>query len=62
MFKGGEDETWVKVWQENGILMDADFSTSNHMVVAGFIKGEMVGIVQSGLDIPPEAPSEAPAE
>lgn len=61
-FKGGEDETWVKVWQENGVLMDADFSTSNRMIIAGFINGEMAGIVQSGLDIPPDAPSEAPAE
>ena len=61
-FKGGEDETWVKVWQEDGILMDADFSTANRMIIAGFIKGEMVGIVQSGLVLPPEAPAEAPAE
>jgi hypothetical protein len=42
--------------------MDADFSTSNHMIIAGFVKGEMVGITQSGLDMPPEPPSEAPAE
>jgi hypothetical protein len=61
-FKGGEDETWVTVWQEDGVLMDADFSTSNHMIIAGFVKGEMVGITQSGLDMPPEPPSEAPAE
>ena len=61
-FKGGEDETWVKVWQEDGVLMDADFSTSNRMIIAGFINGEMVGIVQSGLTLPPEAPAEAPAE
>jgi hypothetical protein len=61
-FKGGEDETWVKVWQEDGVLMDADFSTNNRMIVAGFINDEMVGIVQSGLTLPPEAPAEAPAE
>lgn len=49
--RGGEDETFVKIWQEDGVLLDGDFSTDNRMVIAGFIKGELVGKTHSGLGI-----------
>ncbi len=52
--RGGEDETFVHIWQENGVLLDADFSTDHRMVIAGFIKGELVGTTQSGLGIETE--------
>ena len=47
-FRGGEDETFVKIWQEDGVLLDGDFSTDNRMIIAGFIKGELVGKTHSG--------------
>ena len=61
-FRGGEDETHVRIWDEVGILMDADFSTANRMIIAGFVNDELVGVHQSGLEVPPEEPAEAPAE
>lgn len=51
-FSGGEDEAFVKFWFEEGVLMDADFSTSDKLVIGGFIAGKMVGKTQSGIDIP----------
>lgn len=50
-FRGGEDEAFVKFWYEEGVLMDADFSTADKLVIAGFIAGKMVGKVQAGIDI-----------
>jgi hypothetical protein len=55
--RGGEDETFVKIWQEDGVLLDGDFSTDHRMIIAGFIKGELVGKTQANLGI-----EEAPAE
>ncbi len=54
-FRGGEDETFVKIWEEPGRVMDADFSTTNKMIIIGFVKDKLVGISQVGLDLPPEA-------
>lgn len=51
-FRGGEDETFVKIWTEKGVLLDADFSTDNRMIIAGFVKGQTVGATQSGLEMP----------
>jgi hypothetical protein len=50
-FRGGEDEIFAKIWFEEGILMDADFSTADKIVIAGYIAGELVGKVQSGIDL-----------
>ena len=51
-FVGGEDEALVKYWFEDGVLMDADFSTGDRLVIGGFIDNKLVGIVQSGIALP----------
>jgi hypothetical protein len=58
-FRGGEDEAFVKYWYEEGILMDADFSSNDKLVVVGFIAGESVEPVQAGIDIEEEITEEA---
>lgn len=61
-FRGGEDEAFVKFWYEEGILMDADFSTEDKLIIVGFIADQAVGMVQAGIDIEVQETEEAAAE
>ena len=61
-FYGGDKEYFVHVWYEEGVLLDADFSTADRMVIAGYIDNELVGLAQNGgIPMPPKEEDATPA-
>ena len=57
-FRGGQEEAYVWVWDEKGVILDTDFSNEDRIVVIGFDNHKVVASTQSGLGI--AAPAAAP--
>jgi hypothetical protein len=58
-FRGGSEEAYVWIWDEDGRVLDTDFSNEDRIVVVGFDKHKVISSVQAGLGI---APTPAAAE
>ena len=50
-FRGGEEESYIWIWDEKGVVLDTDFSNADRIIVVAFTKDEMVATVQAGLGI-----------
>lgn len=50
-FRGGEEESYMWIWDEKGIVLDTDFSNSDRIIVVAFTKDSVVSSVHSGLGI-----------
>ena len=56
-FRGGEEESYVWIWDEKGVVLDTDFSHSDRIIVVAFTKDVVVSSVQAGLGIEAAAKS-----
>jgi len=50
-FRGGEEESYVWIWDEKGVVLDTDFSNSDRIIVVAFTKDAVVASTQAGLGI-----------
>ena len=50
-FRGGEEESYIWIWDEKGVVLDTDFSNADRIIVVAFTKDELVATVQAGLGI-----------
>jgi hypothetical protein len=58
-FRGGQEEAYVWIWDEKGVVLDTDFSNEDRIVVIGFDNHKVVSSVHSGLGIEATTKEEA---
>lgn len=57
-FRGGQEEAYVWIWDEKGVVLDTDFSNEDRIVVIGFDKHKVISSSQAGLGIQAPAKKE----
>jgi len=58
-FRGGQEEAYVWIWDEKGVVLDTDFSNEDRIIVVGFDNHKVVSSVHSGLGIEATSKEEA---
>lgn len=48
-FYGGQDETFVLIFDEPGVFLDLDFSQERRVFIAGFVKNSLAGVSSTGI-------------
>jgi hypothetical protein len=50
-FRGGDEESYLWIWDEKGVVLDTDFSNADRIIVVAFTKDKLMATVQAGLGI-----------